>query len=167
MVAALKHMRAAERGKVTDKAGVPVDNYCDSDRAALDAWLHGEAPANVWIGTSVEDQRRADERIPELLSIPARVRFLSMEPLLGPVDLRFIPPINKNAPCSIDSLTGEVAWPDNDYNSGPKIDWVIVGGESGPGARPMGRAKGGPSQRGRGASQRGRGPSQRGRGVVY
>jgi protein gp37 len=44
-------------------------------------------PRRVWIGTSVEDQRRADERIPHLLNIPARVRFLSCEPLLGPVDL--------------------------------------------------------------------------------
>ena len=68
---------------------------------------------NVWIGTSVEDQAAADERIPHLLWIPARVRFLSMEPLLGPVDIgRFL---------------GE------SYSA----IWVIVGGESGPKARPM------------------------------
>jgi len=53
----------------------------------VDHWLAGTAPANVWIGTTVEDQRRADERIPALLTIPARVRFLSMEPLLEQVDL--------------------------------------------------------------------------------
>lgn len=70
---------------------------------------------NVWLGTSVEDQKRADLRIPALLETPATVRFLSMEPLLGPVDL-----INGLG----DSwLTG--------------IDWIIVGGESGPGSRPM------------------------------
>jgi protein gp37 len=69
---------------------------------------------NVWIGVSVEDQRRADERIPELLATPAAVRFLSAEPLLGPVDLR-----------------------QAHFTDGPEIDWVIVGGESGPGARPM------------------------------
>lgn len=45
-------------------------------------------PGNAWIGTTVEDQRRADERIPHLLALPAPVRFLSCEPLLGPIDLR-------------------------------------------------------------------------------
>jgi len=72
-------------------------------------------PHNVWIGTSVEDQKRADERIPELLKIPARVRFLSVEPLLGPVDLGF----DRNVP------KGE-----------HMLDWIICGGESGPKARP-------------------------------
>jgi protein gp37 len=71
---------------------------------------------NVWVGASVEDQARADLRIPALLSTPAAVRFLSAEPLLGVLDLR-------DAPVSVA------------YESG--IDWVIVGGESGPGARPM------------------------------
>jgi protein gp37 len=51
----------------------------------LDEWLDGSPPANVWLGTTVEDQTRADSRIPALLSIPAKVRFLSCEPLLGPV----------------------------------------------------------------------------------
>lgn len=50
-------------------------------------WLAGTAPANIWLGTTVEDERRADERIPALLTIPAEVRFLSMEPLLEQVDL--------------------------------------------------------------------------------
>ena len=63
---------------------------------------------NVWLGTSVEDQATADARIPHLLATPAAVRFLSCEPLLGPVT---------------PDLT--------------RIHWVIVGGESGPGARPM------------------------------
>lgn len=83
-------------------------------------WLNGEAPANIWMGTSVEDQQRADERIPELLSIPARVRFLSCEPLLGPVDLAFGHPKWRTA---------------ESYHA--YIHWVIVGGESGPDARPM------------------------------
>lgn len=75
-------------------------------------------PANVWIGTTVEDQARADERIPALLKMPARVRFLSCEPLLGPVNLRL---------------------PDHDFSAtGTElIHWVICGGESGPKARPM------------------------------
>ncbi len=68
-------------------------------------------PANVWIGTTVEDQQRADERIPELLEIPASVRFLSLEPLLGPVDLS--------------------PWLERG------IHWLIIGGESGPHHRPL------------------------------
>jgi protein gp37 len=50
-------------------------------------WRDGNPPANVWLGTTVEDQARADERIPQLLAIPAKVRFLSCEPLLGPLNL--------------------------------------------------------------------------------
>jgi protein gp37 len=77
---------------------------------------------NVWIGVSVEDQQRADERIPCLLRIPAAVRFLSCEPLLGPLDLKLHP-------------MREGAGPRPFKASG--IDWVIIGGESGPGARPF------------------------------
>ena len=81
-------------------------------------WVEGNAPANVWIGTTVEDQRRADERVPLLLAIPARVRFLSVEPMLEEIGLGL---------------------PDRDFNEKPTpvIDWVICGGESGPGARPF------------------------------
>lgn len=57
---------------------------CDS---FLESWLDGNAPKNVWLGTSVENQEAADERIPHLLRVPAAVRFLSVEPMLGPVDL--------------------------------------------------------------------------------
>jgi protein gp37 len=76
---------------------------------------------NVWIGTSVENQEYADKRIPELLKIPAAVRFLSVEPLLGPVNL--LPYL-------------QMQWTGMGEET-PMIDWVIVGGESGPGARPM------------------------------
>lgn len=89
-------------------------------------WLAGDPPANVWLGVSVENQTCADERIPELLQIPAAVRFLSIEPLLGPVDLRSIADDGHNA---VHCLTGNV--------ENPNVDWVIVGGESGPHARPM------------------------------
>lgn len=87
---------------------------------------------NVWLGVSVEDRRRADERIPLLLQTPAAVRFLSVEPLLEPVDLL-------NLQGGLSALTG---WRQTaDACSIPKelrgIDWVIVGGESGSGARPM------------------------------
>ena len=80
-------------------------------------WVNGRPPENVWIGTTVEDQKRADERIPQLLSIPAKVRFLSCEPLLEAVDLY------------PDGIGTGIDIPDG-------IHWVITGGESGPGCRP-------------------------------
>lgn len=86
---------------------------------------------NVWLGVSVEDQATADERIPHLLATPAAVRFVSAEPLLGPVDLAGIGGGNDwlgEPPGSIDKV------PQAPEPNG--IDWVIVGGESGPGARP-------------------------------
>jgi protein gp37 len=76
---------------------------------------------NVWLGTSVENQRYADLRIPHLLATPAAVRFLSIEPLLGSVNLHDV-----FAPLDI-----HARWSLHD------IDWCIVGGESGRGARPM------------------------------
>lgn len=77
---------------------------------------------NVWFGTSVENQQTADERIPHLLRCPAAVHFLSIEPLLGPVDL--LRHLNRR-------IQGELR---TELQS---ISWVIVGGESGPRARPM------------------------------
>lgn len=77
---------------------------------------------NVWLGTTVENQAMAEARIPHLLATPAAVRFLSMEPLLGPVDLTAI----RHGSDPDLSVFG-AQW-------GP--DWVITGGESGPGARP-------------------------------
>jgi protein gp37 len=78
----------------------------------LNGWLSWEGlsvlPSNIWIGTSAEDQKRLDERIGHLARLPAQVAFLSMEPLLGPIEI-----------------------------ASNSIDWVIIGGESGPGARPM------------------------------
>jgi len=76
---------------------------------------------NVWLGVSVENQDRADERVPYLLRTPAAVRFLSVEPLLGSVDISIL----KNSMGHLFSLN---------YSG---IKWVIVGGESGPNARPM------------------------------
>lgn len=92
---------------------------------------------NVWLGVSVEDQKRADERIPDLLATPAAVRFLSCEPLLGPVNLRRVR-IAPNHHTMLDSLDGYamVDTPGRERER-TMIDWVIVGGESGPGARPM------------------------------
>ena len=84
------------------------------DYVSRSAFLSNAPFDNVWLGVSVENQKAADERIPLLLQTPAAVRFVSAEPLLGPINLRF--PTGKN--------------PNQDT-------WVIVGGESGPGARPM------------------------------
>lgn len=91
-------------------------------------------PGNVWIGTSVEDQKTANERIPELLQVPAAVRFLSMEPLLGPVNLTRLV---QDEVYSTDCLRGRVYESTRYDDCEPAINWVIVGGESGPNARPM------------------------------
>ena len=85
-------------------------------------WLFSDnPPSNVWIGVSVENQEMAELRIPELLSIPAKVQFLSCEPLLENIILEH------------GWLTGD-AW---ETPIGKKVNLVIVGGESGPKARPM------------------------------
>lgn len=82
-----------------------------ANRVAWEWQAQEKPPANVWVGTTVEDQERCDQRLARLCAIPASVRFLSCEPLLGPLNLRLIS----------DSL----------------VHWVICGGESGRGARPM------------------------------
>lgn len=97
----------------------------------IDRWQTYAPPANVWIGTTAEDQTRADERIPQLLRIPAKVRFLSCEPLLGPIDL---PATAGDGPNSGFALTDGFGRVDGE---GLGIHWVIFGGESGPKARPM------------------------------
>lgn len=89
---------------------------------------------NVHLGVSIEDQRTADERIPILLETPAAVRFISAEPLLGPLDLE-----NLNVKGDLlDARTGELRGKESGCiaDEGVSLDWVIVGGESGPGARP-------------------------------
>ncbi len=78
---------------------------------------------NVWLGVTVEDQQRADQRIPILLDTPAAVRWLSCEPLLGPVDL--------------DATGMDVTGTRGPESRPPAVDWVVAGGESGPNARPM------------------------------
>lgn len=105
---------------------------------------HGPLP-NVWLGTSVENQAAADERIPHLLRCKAVVRFLSVEPLLGPVDLLRVSAagFGGRAGHKIDCIRkgfwagepwGFVNHTDLHDRFG-KLHWVIVGGESGPGAR--------------------------------
>ena len=100
---------------------------------------------NVWIGATICNQAEADRDIPKLLAVPAAKRFLSIEPLLGPVDLLTDSLMCNPCPWCADQRpdpgTGTVEnckqceW--TGKSSEPGIDWVIVGGESGPGARPM------------------------------
>ncbi len=86
---------------------------------------------NVWLGVSVEDQATADERIPLLLQCPAAVRFVSYEPALGPVDFGRL---SYEGITAIDALNGLHGWP-LPHADGPRLDWIIVGGESGAGRR--------------------------------
>lgn len=106
------------------------ETFADEVDRAVALWLANEEPLlehkawswplpNVWLGTSIENQRWANIRIPKLLETRAAVRFLSCEPLLGPIDL----------PLALEFF--ETSYPE------ALLDWVIVGGESGPGARPM------------------------------
>jgi len=88
----------------------------------------GHFGEHVWLGVTAENQQRADERIPILLQIPAAVRFISVEPMLGPVDLAGHLEL-KGPRRTGDGFT--YFW------VAPKLDWVIYGGETGPGARPM------------------------------
>lgn len=83
--------------------------------AMIPAWLHGQMPGNVWLGATVVNQEEVDRDVRKLLNVPARLHFLSVEPMLGPVSLRkFMGP-----------------------GFGPAPMWVICGGESGSQARPM------------------------------
>jgi len=99
--------------------------------ARMEKWSRwfGEWPPTAWAGVTVCNQAEADEKIPLLLQVPAAVRFLSLEPMLGPVDLGpWLGTVHT------DQFGGH--W----GKDGPWVDglaWVILGGETGPGARPM------------------------------
>ncbi len=91
---------------------------------------------NIWLGVSTERQQEADERIPLLLQTPGAVRFISAEPLLGPIDLTASPAVGRTG--WLRPLTGDhQLQPVHADHRGAKLDWVIVGGESGHGYRPM------------------------------
>lgn len=108
--------RMDRKREYADKfADCPTEAMRNSPAARWARQRAEHPPANIWLGVSIEDQRWANNRIPALLETPAAVRFLSCEPLLGPISL--------------------VA--NTKIDTGTLVDWVIVGGESGPGARPM------------------------------
>jgi protein gp37 len=111
-------------GRGSDRWAYPPGCGDVSNRRVWPGW----PLPNVWLGVSVEDQATADERIPLLLQVPAAKRFVSYEPALGPVDLR--PWLPFTDPVYPHGLLGTGRPEDN-------LTWVIVGGESGPGARPF------------------------------
>jgi protein gp37 len=123
-----------------------------SYRDGVVTWVLDFPLSNVWLGTSTERQQEADERIPLLLQTPAAIRFISAEPLLGPIDLTRL---EHNGALNhtfhgemrpyLNALSGEMTDGKNLFENGPlligerqpTLSWVIVGGESGHGYRPM------------------------------
>jgi protein gp37 len=132
-------------GLATDQSGdqLPVDqtraHASRESRRLPDGSIPPRWPLpNVWLGVSVETQQWADIRIPALLDTPAAVRFLSCEPLLGPVELEFIHYYDAHCGgCS--GILSPAHEPSCGVEPGKHwgIDWVIAGGESGRAARPM------------------------------
>ncbi len=124
------YMKADRRDEINAIAGTLVD----WDEMPEDAqW----PPRNAWLGVSVEDQKRANERIPQLLDTPAAIRWISAEPLLEEVDLTWIEFKNERGGDEIwDALkvdgAAELIHSDGNWST---LDWVVVGGESGRGAR--------------------------------
>jgi protein gp37 len=112
-----------------DKYIQPLEQAMYFEEEAIDAL----PLPNVWIGTSCEDQQRADERIPFLLQTPAAVRFLSCEPLIGPIDILSY----KNSNAIFNAYQWKYAYDFESNNGQQPINWVICGGESGHMARPM------------------------------
>lgn len=115
--------------------------------ARIRLWLDGEPPHNVWLGVSAEDQERADERVPILLTTPASVRFVSYEPALGPIDFtkiswpapdprRMIRPVMGDI-SEYNALTGEFIRGQFGMRGSRRLDWIIFGGESGGKKRPV------------------------------
>lgn len=121
---------------VTDRFNYEADRAADNQ--ILAPWPVPLLP-NVWLGVSCERQQEADERIPHLLSTPAAIRFVSAEPLLGPIDFMML---GKGGDKVIDALQGCVGTSigDGEYDGAQpcaSLDWIIVGGESGHNARPF------------------------------
>lgn len=107
----------------------------------LNEWLGGRPPKNAWLGATVVNQAEADRDIPKLLSTPAAVRFLSVEPMLGPVrldDVEMSPGAFQNS-LSLEEWADSPDAPEvlSSVGRGALIDWIICGGESGKDARPM------------------------------
>ncbi|MGX9981933.1 phage Gp37/Gp68 family protein [Methylobacterium fujisawaense] len=128
--------RRDERGRhpsMTDAALMAATGRWNTPARDLRRW----PLPNVWLGVSAEDQRRADERVPELLATPAAVRFVSAEPLLGSIDFTAIAIDDHYVLDALRGLYVGLTPEAAPYFPNNALDWIIVGGESGPGARPM------------------------------
>lgn len=119
-------------------------NMCEDGDGIYDQTMFHEGPhPRIWAGVTVENQARVDERIPLLLQTPAAVRFVSVEPQLGPVDLGCLSDgswFDREGATLFDGLRGAAWWNgtgDHGLGGGPKLDWVICGCESGPKRRPF------------------------------
>lgn len=145
------YMATPDRAKAIDDAAVRM---MDADRWSGETYAclvqapslkPGDWPcSNVWLGVSIEDQATADARIPVLLETPAAIRFVSYEPALGPVDFEAVPlPAPGAAVYGLRGVLQPLAEKDTEADDWKywtrrkcRLDWVIVGGESGRGARP-------------------------------
>ena len=117
----------------------PLARRSDDAQATCGEYRPSNPPPGIWLGASAEDQARANQRVPELLATPAAVHFVSAEPLLGPIDFSYL---QADSILTLDALTGLHADCDGGVEGvidtpDPKLDWIIVGGEAGRGARPM------------------------------
>ncbi len=126
------------RALLADGGQALLEETTDEETASALYDAHWPLP-NVWVGTSVESQKWADIRIPQLLATPAAVRWISAEPLLGPIDLDGpLDATGQHRPKLTYWLTGRPGWAaDGTLDVRPRLDWVVVGGETGPGGRPM------------------------------
>lgn len=102
------------------------------------AFMVNDRFMNLWLGVSVEDQTTADERIRLLLQTPAAKRFVSYEPAVGPVNFNYLPFAHSELERYPKHYSAIQQQHDDCYYQAPSLlDWIIMGGESGPGARPM------------------------------
>lgn len=120
-------------GDAADAVGYSDENIALRDW--IGDWLSGKAPTDIWLGATICNQAEADRDVPKLLRVPAAVRFLSIEPMLGRVDLCEQLGMWWNQTMGCWESTGQQINVAPDGR--PRIGWVICGGESGAHARPM------------------------------
>jgi protein gp37 len=126
------------RSKAASKGGSGTLVTDPFEKWIINWVLRQKGPSNVWIGATCENQDYANKRIPALLKIPAICRFISYEPALGPIDftdiVRSLDQLGGEHHFNALDLDGDNPEDDEDFH-GATIDWIIVGGESGPKAR--------------------------------
>lgn len=119
--------------------GVWLKHVVSTPDGEHEGWSVAWPFRNIELGTTTENQATFDARVPHLLRVPARVRFLSMEPLIGPIDASaFLSPGCEECPAGDPDCEApdDGEWHCHDACEPPGLHWFIVGGESGPGARP-------------------------------